>query len=199
VTVIPPSATWNAEASLEVARLAEMVAETVEPEPLGREYIRFTDLHAGAAELIDKIVPKGQVGRDRCIYVIELDSETSPREVRDAFIAARDRKTLKLPQLNSSESVAIYVGSSCATGKRSDTLRSRLKQHLCFAPNGTYALRLGEWAGALTGGVHVSAWQYPEVAAGEAGDRLARQTVLAVEDWLSQNLEPMFGRRGSRN
>lgn len=199
MTVIPPSATWNAEASHQVAKLAELLAGTVEPLLLGREHIFFTDLRADATALIDRIVPKGQLGRDRCIYVIELDSETSPREVRNAFAAARDQKTLKLPQLNSSESATIYVGSSCATGKRTDTLRSRLKQHLVSAHDGTYALRLGEWAGTLTGGIYVSAWQYPEVATGEAGDRAARSTVLAVEDWLSQNLEPMFGRRGSRN
>lgn len=35
MTVIPPSATWNAEASQQVAKLAELLANTVEPVLLG--------------------------------------------------------------------------------------------------------------------------------------------------------------------
>lgn len=199
MTHIPPAGTWNREASSRIAEVARQVATTSEPELLGREHIRFDCLENDAARAIDSIAAKGRIARDRTIYVFELDDETTAQDVQEAFSEARSDRSRKLPQFNHSETSTMYVGSSCATKMRTDTLRNRLRQHLISAPTGTYALRLGEWIRGLSGGLYVNAWQYPQINQGDAGDRLARQTVLIVEDWLAERLQPMFGCRGSRN
>ena len=131
--------------------------------------------------------------------MIELDNDADADELHAAYLNAKSRTDLALPQDNSQISNIVYVGSSFATANRKNTLRDRLRQHLLKAPRGTYALSLSEWAHKLRGGIIVSAWQYPAHWRGANAEADARRVVLAIEDWLAGKLKPMLGRRGSRS
>ncbi|MDG6077892.1 hypothetical protein E3U23_01595 [Erythrobacter litoralis] len=178
--------------------MAEMVEKSRAPEKLGVERIEFGATLAELDDAIESLTNPEQIVRDRCIYIITLDRDVDLSAFKEAFFEAQSRDNLKLPQDNHDIGPVLYVGSSYATGARKRTLRSRLRQHLIKAPKGTYALSLSEWTSHLSGAFFVQAWQFPSRGDGPEGDDVARNTVLAVEDWLSGELKPMLGRRGSR-
>lgn len=192
-------ASWSQAATVAMRKLIDQIAAAPAPEHLGQEHLRFATLSDEAEAAILRLTAEGRIDRDRCLYIITLNSETDGDALKAAFRTARQRPDLKLPQDNYELSSTLYVGSSCATQKRKGTLRSRLRQHLNTAPRGTYALSLAEWASNLRGGFTIDAWQYPSVGLGTEGDDAARRIILAVEDWLSGELKPMLGRRGSRH
>jgi len=199
VTQIPESGSWAEAAATELHKAAERVANATVPLFLGEERISFEKLKEEANAAIERLTSEERIDRDRCLYIFMLDEEADPDALKEAFIAAKRRDDLKLPQDNGSLSSVLYVGSSCATEKRKHTLRSRLRQHLIKSYKGTYALSLAEWTSDLPGGMIVKGWQYSSVGQGPKGDAAARGIVLAVEDWLSAEIKPMLGRRGSRN
>lgn len=189
---------WNTSAADHQRKVAQRVAAAPAPKLLGKASFAFANL----ANLTDADFANltRDIDRDRCIYTIEASPDVDLDALRDAFRGHKgdEKASTKLPQDNpQASSRFLYVGSSCATKQRSRTLQSRLKQHLVQAPKGTYALNLSLWAGDQPGGVIVRAYQYPPAADGK--DQTAREVVLAVEDWLSSELQPLFGRRGSRN
>lgn len=204
LVVTPDATSWAQAAADEMRKSADAVAAAPEPLHLREERVLFAQLGKGTHDLIDRLAPQDLIDRDRCLYVFGLDDEADPEAIMRAYREAKERPDpkLKLPQNNfvsSTTSRVLYVGSSCATGKRKHTLRSRLSQHLLCAPAGTYALSLAKWASGLEGGLVVNTWQYPSLGEGPEGDKAARHLVLAIEDWLSNKLAPMLGRRGSRH
>jgi hypothetical protein len=196
MATIPDSKLWNKEAANLMSERAKILSSAPYPENLGEIEISFSNLQQGV-ENLSTIVQK--IDRDRCIYIFRIKDDAEIKNVRKKFCGAKKSPGLKLPQLNDSESNILYVGSSCATQNRKKTLLTRLRQHILKAPKGTYALSLSEWASGLNGGFIVNAWQYPSMGEGAEGDKAARSMVLAVEDWLAEELKPMFGRRGSRH
>lgn len=195
---IPDATSWAEAAADEMREAAEAVAAASMPEHLGKEWFCFAKLGEGTQIVIDRLTPQDRIDRDRSLYVVSLDDEADPEEILRAYAEAKQRRDLKLPQNNLVTSNVLYVGSSCATAKRTNTLRGRLRQHLISAPKGTYALSLAKWASHLPGGLVVNTWQYPSLGEGPDGDKAARHVVLAIEDWLANKLKPMLGRRGSR-
>jgi hypothetical protein len=183
---------WAKEASDSLRDLADKVAQAPVPELLGQKYIAFQRLREDAATAILSLT--ASIDFDRCIYLIELDEKADRADVQVAFDKAKSEKAangLSLPSNNRvSGSCMLYVGSSFRTGLRRATLASRLTQHLLSAPKGTYALNLSHWATGLSGGIIIRAFQYP--------DAVDRGVVVAIEDNLSANLKPMFGRRGTQ-
>ena len=190
---------WNAAAADHLRAVADRVAAAPPPTQVGTEVtLAFTELAEKAAAEIDRLT--AAIDRDRCLYVFEATSEVELDELRAAFRKAKkERKDeMKLPEDNEqSTSHILNVGSSCATTGRSQTLKSRLKQHLVAANKGTYALNLSLWAADQPGGVVIRAYDYAALAG--LDDDAAREVVLAAEDWLSSELQPLFGRRGSRH
>ncbi|NWL79582.1 hypothetical protein DM872_22285 [Pseudomonas taiwanensis] len=81
-------------------------------------------------------------------------------------------------------SATLYVGSSLA-------LLDRVKQHLGYGPQGTYALQLCHWLPtALPGSLELHAWRFaPDTPP---------SIIQAIEDSLWRRLRPMFGRQGAR-
>lgn len=199
VNQIPDISTWAESAAKELRETADNLASTAAPDYLGEEHLSFASLNEGANAAIERLTLKSKIDRDRCLYIMTLDEHAEPSALKKAFSEAKQRCELKLPQDNAVESLVLYVGSSCATNKRKNTLRGRLKHHLIKASKGTYALSLAEWTQDLCGGINVHAWQYPSLGEGMEGDEAARKIVLAVEDWLANELKPMLGRRGSRH
>lgn len=131
---------------------------------------------------------------DLSIYIIELGQPGGTEKIRGCFREAKEGdKEDKLPRDNigaPDTSLCLYVGSSLATKKRKQTLASRIGQHLNSAPRGTYALKLSKWASNLPGGIIVRAFQFD--------DGVSHSSVLAIEDYLSDRLKPLFGKRGQK-
>lgn len=118
------------------------------------------------------------------IYIIKLGPTADWTAVRDAMVR---QKTEKLddrayPRIHeNSPSEYMYVGSShdCV---------SRLIGHFGLGAKKTYSLHMSSWATGLVGGFEIEILKYADI----------EQTVLcAIEDHLSQELRPLFGRRGS--
>jgi hypothetical protein len=86
---------------------------------------------------------------------------------------------LACPKLNS-ESEILYVGSSTTD------LKKRLYQHTIESHKDTYALRLNDW---FTGQYEIQIKVYKET----------NNVLQLIEDNLSFNLKPAFGKRGSNN
>ncbi len=192
---IPDLSSWPSSAAEELKAVAELVATSEPPMPLGKETLSFSDLLTHAEAAIKRLTPTSAIDRDRCIYVISLGEDVDRQKLVAAYWDARSMGILKLPQDNKIASSTLYVGSSFATQKRKGTLRIRLRQHLLSAPKGTYALSLAQWATGIEGSVTVQAWQFSPAA----DDGMSRLVVLGVEDWLSRELQPMLGRKGIRN
>ncbi|EQB30347.1 hypothetical protein [Sphingobium ummariense] len=192
---IPDLSSWPSSAAKELRSVADLVAASEAPTPLGKVTLRFSDLRAHGEEAISNLTATDAIDRDRCIYVISVGEDVDRQKLIAAYSEARSKGVLKLPQDNKITSATLYVGSSFATQKRKGTLRTRLRQHLLSAPKGTYALSLAQWATGIDGSLTVQAWQFPPAA----DDGMSRLVVLGVEDWLSRELQPMLGRKGIRN
>lgn len=124
--------------------------------------------------------PNGQA----VIYSINaVDVETARRIVN----ALPDREGLgyNLPRRPNGQPAGptLYVGSS-------ENIRSRLFQHLCLAPNGTYALNLSRWCPEACGPITVR-------VQGMVGEP-DRQLTQDVEDALWSSLRPALGKKGGR-
>ncbi|WP_242077110.1 hypothetical protein [Brevundimonas diminuta] len=139
-----------------------------------------------AAQALLSDIRRGS-GAGRCLYVLQVCDanldQTHLANFQDRFAAAKDRASgsLAFPRLNKVEpSRVLYVGSSL-------TLSSRIKEHLGYGSDRTFALRLNSWVPACEIDLLVAA--YDRDASNEA--------VLLLEDTLWRRLTPMFGRSGS--
>ena len=185
---------WAMEAAIQMQRQAQQVAELPEPQLLGAESLLFARIREDGPGIIDTLTNPQKIDRDRCIYIFDLDPDADGEEVLAAATSAKKARDFALPQINYGPSLTLYVGSSIATGNRRGTLKTRLSQHILATSPKTYALSLAHWAGGLSGGLVVSAWQYP---ASDKEDM--RSAILAVEDWLSTQRRPLLGQRGTKN
>lgn len=190
---------WADATASELRRVADRIAAAPPPEHLGEIRLCFAKLAEKDSTAIVELTHDDKIDRDRCLYVISLDDKASSKAFVKAYEEAKNRRDLRLPQNNDHESNILYVGSSCATQNRRHTLRNRLRQHLFGKSMHTYALSLACWATKLQGGIIINAWQFTAINVAEGGDHAARTVVLAVGDWLSGQLKPMLGRRGSRH
>ena len=117
-------------------------------------------------------------GIDKAIYIIEqIDGD--PEKTFKDFSLYRQRKERSCAKLNSPSKV-MYVGSS-TTG-----LKNRIYQHIGDGPKGTYALHLRHW---FKGQYQVSIKVYMESA----------DVLQIIEDDLSDQLKPAFGKSGGNN
>jgi len=115
---------------------------------------------------------------EKAIYIIEEIGGNN----EETFNALRNYKKTKqraCPKLNAPSSV-MYVGSS-TTG-----IRKRIKQHLGDGPKGTYALHLKHW---FNGKKKITIKVFSEPAA----------VIQIIEDALSHDLAPAFGKAGGNN
>lgn len=114
----------------------------------------------------------------QAIYVIkEIDGD--PISTFEQFRDFKLQKSRKCAKLNKPNSV-LYVGSSTTS------LVSRLKQHFGYGNKATYSLHLSHW---FKGKVKVSIYQYD----------LPARVLQIVEDNLSDELKPAFGKLGGNN
>jgi hypothetical protein len=118
------------------------------------------------------------------IYIIKLGPTADRVAVRDALNLQKTRKLdgRAYPRIHKvSGSEFMYVGSSGNCVKR-------LMEHLGFGAKSTYSLHMSSWATGLVGDFEIEILKYTDID----------QTVLcAIEDQLSKEMKPLFGRRGS--
>lgn len=118
------------------------------------------------------------------IYIIKLGPTADWTAVRDAMTRQKteklDERAYSRPH-KASQSEYMYVGSSrdCV---------NRLLGHFGLGAKKTYSLHMSSWATGLVGDFEIEILKYTDI----------EQTVLcAMEDYLSKELKPLFGRRGS--
>lgn len=115
------------------------------------------------------------------IYIIE-ELGGNPQATFDDMKAYKATKQRALPKPNK-PSGTLYVGSS-TTG-----IQIRLRQHLTENDNaGTYALHLPYW---FKGKMKVTVMAYD--------DTISRSVIQLLEDNLSHQLQPAFGKKGGNN
>jgi len=137
-----------------------------------------------AQPLLDQI--KRSCAGKRCLYVLRIRDDDAEHmrldHIQDRFADAVDHGSgLAFARLNKVDpSTVLYVGCS-------SDLSVRLRQHLGFGPNRTYALRLNKWMPACPMDLVVAA--YDPSASNDA--------ILLLEETLWRDLKPMFGRPGS--
>lgn len=112
------------------------------------------------------------------IYIIRQVGG-NPEETFKNLSAFKKTKERSCPALNS-PSLVMYVGSS-TTG-----VYKRIKQHMGDGPKGTYALHLKHW---FDGEYTITIKEYDK----------SREVIQIIEDDLSNQLNPAFGKQGSNN
>lgn len=103
----------------------------------------------------------------------------SPGETFDRFLNFKSHNSRKCPKANA-PNWTMYVGSS-TTG-----LKKRIAQHLGKGPEGTYALHLEFW---FEEAYEIEIKIYNET----------REVLQIIEDDLSEELKPAFGKQGGNN
>lgn len=113
------------------------------------------------------------------IYIIK-EINGSSEETRFKFEQFKRNKEMACPKLNHNPSDVLYVGSS------SKNVINRLKQHILGTHNKTYALRLVNW---FQGEYEIEIRTY----------KVPSNILQLIEDNLSHNLHPAFGKTGGNN
>ena len=112
------------------------------------------------------------------IYVIEEINGDNKKTFND-FLNYKKLKERACPKSNSPSQI-MYVGSS-STG-----VKKRIQQHLGYGPKSTYALHLNHW---FKGQYQITIKVFEE----------SLEVIQILEDALSKELSPAFGKRGGNN
>ncbi len=114
------------------------------------------------------------------IYIIE-EIAGNTEETFSKLKEYKSKKERKCPKLNKASSV-LYVGSS-TTG-----LKKRIKEHIGDGSKSTYSLQLKHW---FKGSYKITIKVYD--------DKISREIIQIIEDNLSHQLKPAFGKQGGNN
>jgi len=117
-------------------------------------------------------------GIKQAIYVIE-EIEGNIEKTFLEFSRYKEKKERKCAKLNAPSQV-MYVGSS-TTG-----VRKRIEQHLGDGHESTYSLHLKHW---FNGSHRITIKQY----------EVTKDVLQIIEDDLSDQLKPAFGKQGGNN
>ena len=121
------------------------------------------------------------------IYRFSVDSMDFASSLHDSFQEAKVNAVggRRYSRLNSSEcnSMTLYVGSS-------NSLKSRITQHLGYSYPATYSLHMKYWPGLEDCIVRLEVLQYSA--------EIDTEVLQALEDALWDMSQPLFGRRGAR-
>ena len=117
-------------------------------------------------------------GIKTAVYVIEQTSGDIEKSFVD-FSTFKDKKERKCAKLNS-PSHTMYVGSS------STNIKKRIAEHEGDGHKETYALHLRHW---FKGQYKIIVKEY----------NVAKEVLQIIEDDLSEQLKPAFGKQGGNN
>ncbi len=116
---------------------------------------------------------------DTAIYIIE-QIEGDANKANEDFLNYKKLKERKCPKHNKTTSQTMYIGSS-TTG-----LKNRISQHIGDGHKDTYALNLKHW---FKGKYKITIKVYD----------VSREVLQIIEDDISHQLEPAFGKQGGNN
>jgi len=117
------------------------------------------------------------------IYIISVKDDVDIEACCAAFKASKDKKERAYARLNGGLSKTLYVGSSLK-------IKTRINEHLGFHKSkSTYSLQIKHWATNIEGAFQISICRF------DKGDKKVIQT---IEDGIWANLNPVFGRQGSK-
>ena len=117
-------------------------------------------------------------GITHAIYIFE-EIEGDAQKTYDELKVYKAKKKRACPKINTPSSI-LYVGST-TTG-----LKKRIIQHMGDGPKGTYALHLKHW---FKGQYKVTIKEYD----------VTKSVLQIIEDALSADLCPAFGKSGANN
>ena len=121
-------------------------------------------------------------GVSQALYIIEEINGDICQTSTD-FARYKKKKERSCPKDNKAPSSIMYVGSSTTN------IRTRIKQHQGYGDNTkTYALHLKHW---FKGDYKITVQEY--------SDDLDKEVLQIIEDNLSYNLKPAFGKKGGNN
>lgn len=115
---------------------------------------------------------------DKAIYVIE-EINGDKEKTFNNFIKYKSLKERNCPKENKPSNI-LYVGSSTTN------VKSRIKQHIEEAPIKTYVLHMKHW---FVGEYKITILVYNEPI----------EVLQIIEDNISNNLKPAFGKMGGNN
>ncbi|HJP17768.1 MAG TPA: GIY-YIG nuclease family protein [Nitrospinota bacterium] len=148
--------------------------------------INFDSINADKANKVcDELSTWGKKNKEsRYIYIIQANNKTDIDKCYQQYEIAKTNKvgSRAYARLNKPSSV-FYVGSSSSLG-------TRIKQHLGFGPQGTFALQSTYWSKEISGKLNITIWRFSK--------QTSQAVIQAVEDGLWEKYKPMFGRRGAR-
>lgn len=113
------------------------------------------------------------------VYIIE-EINGDPVKTYKNFLDHKSKHLVAMPKSNAPGNV-LYVGSS------RNNLKQRLLQHAGFGYRKTYALHLKDW---FNGSLKITVRGY-----GDVSDNVLQ----LIEDSISFDLKPAFGKRGGNN
>lgn len=117
-------------------------------------------------------------GIKRAIYIIE-EINGNKEETFNDFVKYKSLKERSCPKENFPSNI-LYVGSSTTN------VKNRIKQHIEEAPKKTYALHMKHW---FKGDYKITILVYNEPI----------EILQIIEDNISNNLKPAFGKMGGNN
>lgn len=118
------------------------------------------------------------------LYQFSVAPSVDVQALHQAFSQAKTRKVgnRAYARLQAPSSV-LYVGSS-------SSLLARIKQHLGYGPQRTYAMQLSLWLPDLDAQLELSVWRFSPTT--------PKAVLQAIEDSLWAQQKPMLGRQGAR-
>ena len=120
-------------------------------------------------------------GIGKAIYIIE-EVDGDIYQTSTDFSEYKEKRERLCPKDNKAPSPIMYVGSSATN------VRKRIEQHKGGGNSKTYALHLKWW---FKGEYKITIKEYP--------DDLDKRVLQIIEDNLSYNLKPAFGKKGGNN
>lgn len=173
------------ETAINLSALAKRV-ESAEFAELKEISIDFDSINEHTSNGVKDDICKWEKMNKGCryIYIIQADNRTDIEKCFREYYYAKDQKKgdRAFARVNQPSDI-FYVGSSKSLG-------DRIKQHLGFGPQGTYALQMVYWIKGITGKANISIWRFNEI--------VEQEVIQAIEDSLWVKYKPMFGRKGAK-
>lgn len=140
------------------------------------------------SHFVDKLLAKIRKDIDhskfKYIYTFFFTGNFPIRSVYDVYKNAKNgKKSGRAYARLNRESHCLYVGSS-------NDLIHRIKQHMGFGPNGTFAMQLCHWCDQVDLDVNLKIYAFT--------NSISSKAFQAFEDGVWDSLKPMLGRQGKR-
>lgn len=179
--------------SVALQNLAMDVSELTFPEPIELT-IELHSLNDKYISDVLKIVPPGyarEFDETDFIYVFEVQNANTELKQKIYQRLCESREIQSADEFEGKKDICrpIHSDSEFLYVGRSQTLRSRLKQHLDAGNEGIYAMHMLRWCSGIEAKIKIYCYRF---------DAKPNLIVQALEDGLWDRFRPMFGRKGEK-